>query len=102
MWGLANISKVHYSALHGVNKLTMFTRLYNYNLCLQGCITIYKVLTSAPHLSIFLQLTQHDYTATLELLDHPPEVSHSALQWTLSSYVGTFQLVALQGSGYNG
>ena len=48
------------------------------------------------HLSIFLQLTEHDYTATLELTDHPPKVSHCVLQWTLRGYVGTFLLVALQ------
>ena len=34
-------------------------------------------------------------TATLELIHHPPEVSHSALQWTLCSYVGTLLLVTL-------
>ena len=44
------------------------------------------------HLSLSLE---HDYTATLKLVDHPPEVSHCVLQWTLGSYVGTFLLVAL-------
>ena len=50
---------------------------------------------SEAHLSLFLQLTEHDYTATLELIHHPPEVSHCVLQWTLGSYVGSFLLVAL-------
>ena len=44
------------------------------------------------HLSPFLE---HDYTATLELVDHPPEVSHCVLQWTLGSYVSTSLLIAL-------
>ena len=48
------------------------------------------------HLSIFLQLTQHDYTATLELTDHPPEVIRCVLQRTLCGYVFRFLLVALQ------
>ena len=39
--------------------------------------------------------TQHDNTATLEFIHHPPKVRDSALQWTLCSYVGTFLLVTL-------
>ena len=47
------------------------------------------------HSSLLLALGQHDNDGHIVLPDHPPEVSQSVLQWTLSGYEGIAVVVAL-------
>ena len=47
------------------------------------------------HSSFLLALGQHDNDGHIVLPDHPPEVSQSVLQWTLSGYEGIAVMVAL-------
>ncbi len=79
----------------------LVSKLDNLNTNYRLSKIVIQTANGGKHLLILHEVTEHNYSTTLELPDHAPEVLHCSFQWSLCGYVCLGCLVALrEGGGY--